>query len=178
MITWAIIEAYCYNIDMTSPNMRFYYSHEDEVLHYALVDLDLGFYSFAGAELAFKTGYPYSALLTALMESPAFRAQYLQRLSEYLHGPLTDAHFLEELAMLSDEIRDEIPRDYTRWKLKPSSWQSEIDTFLVGSTEHPAGSHAWLLADSAREYFSLSEEEWNTWFADIPRWPDREENAS
>ena len=178
MITWAIIESYCYNIDMTSPNMRFYYSHEDEVLHYALVDLDLGFYSFAGAERAFKAGYPYSALLTALMESPAFRAQYLQRLSEYLHGPLTDAHFLEELALLSDEIRDEIPRDYTRWKLNPSSWQSEIDTFLVGSTEHPAGSHAWLLADSAREYFSLSEEEWNTWFADIPRWPDREENAS
>ena len=178
VISWAIIEAYCYNADIASPNMRFYYSYEDEMLHYALVDLDMGFYNFAGIDTPFRTGYPYSTLLLRLKENPDFRALFLQRLSEFLHGPLSDAHFLEELARLSDEIRGEIPRDYTRWKQKPSYWQSEVDTFLVGSTEHTAGGHAWMLADSARHFFSLSGEEWDSLFGDLPKRPVPEESAS
>ena len=166
VITWAIIESYSGNVDMNSPNMRFYESSEDGMMRYALVDLDLGFFTFGEPNLAMRTGNPYSKALLILMDNPDFRALYLQRLSEYLHGPLSDARFLDLVQRLSDETRSEVPRDYLRWGKSVKDWQHEIDLYLIGSTRYPGG-HAGIMASSAREIFHLTDAEWQTWFADL-----------
>lgn len=166
VITWAIIESYSGNVDMNSPNMRFYESDQDGMLRYALVDLDLGFFEFGEPNLAMRTGNPYSKALLILMDNPDFRALYLQRLSEYLHGPLSDERFLALVQRLSDETRSEVPRDYRRWNKDPRDWQHEIDVYLIGSTRYPGG-HAGTIARTARSIFRITEEEWTKWFADL-----------
>ncbi len=166
VVTWAIIESYSGNIDMNSPNMRFYESSEDGKMRYALVDLDLGFFDFGEANQAMRTGNPYSKAIVYLMENPDFRSLYLQRLSEYLHGPLSDENFLRLVEKLSDETRSEAPRDYARWKKDFRDWQHEIDMYLIGSTRYPDG-HAGRIADSAKNVFRLTDAEWETWFADL-----------
>lgn len=169
IIAWGIIQSYSSNTDTASPNMRFYYSAEDDKLHYALVDLDLGFFSYREADLPLKTGYRYSDLIALLMENEGFCKLYLQRMSEYLNGPLSDENFLAMVDKLSSEIRDEMPRDYQRWQHNPVFWQKEIDTYLVGATQNLAGGRAWLLARSAQRFFKLSEAEWDALFGDIPQ---------
>ena len=166
VIAWSIIESYSGNIDMNSPNMRFYESSEDGMMRYALVDLDLGFFEFGEPNLAMRTGNPYSQAVLLLMDNPDFRALYLQRLSEYLHGPLSDESFLALVDRLSDETRSEVSRDYQRWNNFLKDWQHEIDTYLIGSTRYPNG-HAGTIASSARRIFRLTDEEWARWFADL-----------
>ena len=166
VIAWSIVQSYSGNIDMNSPNMRFYRSDEDGLLRYALVDLDLGFFGFGDADLSFHTGNDYSAALSRLMDNDSFRALYLRRLSEYLHGPLSDESFLALVDRLSDETRGEVPRDYLRWGKDPRDWQHEIDTYLIDSTHYPGG-HVGMLARSARGVFDISDEEWETLFADL-----------
>ena len=166
VITWSIIESYSGNVDINSPNMRFYRSDEDGLMRYALVDLDLGFFNFGEANLAQRTGNPYSRVITLLLENADFRTLYLQRMSEYLHGPLSDEHFLALVKQLSDEQAAEIPRDYIRWGQKPSDWQKEINTYLVGSTRYTGG-HAAIFANSARVSFHITPEEWKQYFADL-----------
>ena len=174
VITWAIIQSYCSNTDAASPNMRFYYSAESDQMHYALVDLDLGFFDYGEADLPLKTGFLYSDLISLLLKNESFRALYLRRLSEYLHGPLSDEHFLATVEAVSAEIRDEIPRDYQRWLHNPVFWQKEIDTYLVGATENLAGRRDWLLAASARHVFKMEDAEWDALFGDIPQWTPRD----
>lgn len=166
VITWAIIESYSGNVDMNSPNMRFYESSQDGMMRYALVDLDLGFFEYGEPNLAMRTGNPYSTAIVRLMENPDFRALYLRRLSEYLHGPLSDERFLALVDKLSEETRSEAPRDYARWGKDPRDWQHEIDVYLIGSTQYPGG-HAGIIARSAKSIFHLTDEEWETWFADL-----------
>ena len=166
VITWSIIQSYSGNIDMNSPNMRFYESSEDGKMRYALVDLDLGFFGFGEPNLSMRTGNPYSTAIIRLMDNAEFRALYLRRMSEYLHGPLSDEHFLELVGRLSDETRGEYERDYLRWGKDPRDWEHEIDTYLIGSTRYPEG-HAGLFAAMARRIFHVSQEEWEALFADL-----------
>lgn len=166
VIAWSIIQSYSGNLDMNSPNMRFYRSTEDGLLRYVLVDLDLGFFTFGEANLSFRTGNRYSEAILRLMDNPDFRALYIRRLSEALHGPLTDESFLSLVDRLSDETRDEAPRDYRRWKEDPRDRQHEIDTYLIGSTGYPGG-HVGMLARSARSQFHITDEEWEALFADL-----------
>lgn len=166
VIAWSIIESYSGNIDMNSPNMRFYRSDEDGVLRYVLVDLDLGFFDFGEANLSFRTGNPYSEVLLRLMENPDFRRLYLERLSQYLHGPLSDESFRQLAERLADESRPEVERDYLRWGHDPDEWQGELDTYIYGSLNYPGG-HAAFLARSARNVFHITQEEWDELFADL-----------
>ncbi len=113
-----------------------------------------------------RTGNPYSTAIIRLMDNAEFRALYLRRMSEYLHGPLSDEHFLELVGRLSDETRGEYERDYLRWGKDPRDWEHEIDTYLIGSTRYPEG-HAGLFAAMARRIFHVSQEEWEALFADL-----------
>ena len=166
VIAWSIIQSYSGNIDMHSPNMRFYRSDEDGLIRYVLVDLDLGFFNFGEANLSLRTGNPYSTAIIRLMDNASFRALYLQRLSEYLHGPLSDENFLALAHRLAGESFSEVERDYRRWGKTPSEWQHEMDTYIYGSTAYPGG-HAGMLAQSARSVFRMTDEEWEALFPDF-----------
>ncbi|MCR5575424.1 MAG: CotH kinase family protein [Oscillospiraceae bacterium] len=168
VIAWSIIESFSGNIDINPPNMRYYRSEEDGVLHYALVDLDLGLFTFGSADLSMHTGYVYSDVIRYLLNNESFRALYVQRLSEFLHGPLSDEHYLAEAHRLADEIRPETERDYLRWGERPVYWENEMETYIYSFVNWPGG-HDVLFARSARSPLHISTEEWDSLFADLSR---------
>ena len=166
VITWSVIESFCGNMDIFPPNVRFYRSGEDGVLRYALVDLDLGLFAFGDAHISMSTGYSYSNAVWELMKNPDFRALYLQRLSEYLHGPLSDENYLETARRLADEISAEAGRDYVRWGNQASSWEKQVETYIY-SFANSSGGHAFAFAASARGILKITPEEWDALFADL-----------
>ena len=57
LIGWTIIQAYCGNMDDNPPNFRMYYSTQDDMSRYALVDLDLGLFKLSNSyDIALYSG--------------------------------------------------------------------------------------------------------------------------
>ncbi len=167
-IAWSIIQAYSGNLDLNSPNVRFYYSPQDDQLRYALVDLDLSMYPiYSGFSVPFDTYYDFSGFCWSLLQSPEYCEQYLNQLSEYLHGPLADANVRSLLNSLSDEIRSEIPRDYDRWYGTFEAWENMIKKHLIPFIEMDEGRARWI-AWCIRDYIDISDEEFERLFGDLP----------
>ncbi len=112
---WCIMQTYSGNFDFNSPNMRFYYSTEDEVLRYALVDLDLGMFDYGSFSKLFAWGYSYTELARMMMRNADFRMLLLDELKRAVEGPLSDENALALIDSLADELRPEIARDRERW---------------------------------------------------------------
>ena len=112
------------------------------------------------------TGYIYSGIIQQLLENTDFRSLYLQRLSEYLHGPLSDENYLAVAHQLADEIRGETERDYVRWNHAPFYWGNEVRTFIYSFVNLPGG-HAYSFALSAKGSFRITPEEWAALFEDL-----------
>ena len=127
IIGWCILEAYSGNFDANSPNMRFYWTETDQKLHYALVDLDLGMFSYGGFEIPFSYEYEYQRLAAALMENEDFRDRFLTRLGELLRGPLSETEIHKQIDALAEELRPETARDMERWRNKPEDWESMVE---------------------------------------------------
>ena len=126
IIAWCIIQAYSGNFDFNSPNMRFYYSAEDETLHYALVDLDLSFFSYGNFAHVLAYGYDYNLMVMYMLKNEGFCRDFLQQMSAALKGPLSDETVLERLRELETEIAPEMERDSRRWDGTYEAWEAEV----------------------------------------------------
>lgn len=166
VITWSIIESFSGNFDIFPPNVRFYRSDEDGVLRYALVDLDLGLFSFGDVGVSLSTGFFYSDAINLLLKNEDFRSLYTQRLSEYLHGPLSDENYLATAHRLADEMQTEGERDYTRWGHASFHWQREIQEYIYDFVNYPGG-HAYAFAATGRGILGIGDEEWDALFEDL-----------
>ena len=166
VITWSIIQSFSGNFDINPPNVRFYRSDEDGVLRYALVDLDLGLFTFGNVYGSLSSGFFFSDAVNLLLKNEDFRDLYLQRLSEYLHGPLSDENYLATAHRLADEIKDEGGRDYVRWGHASDSWGREVQEYIYDFVDYPGG-HAFAFAASGRGILKISDEEWDALFADL-----------
>lgn len=166
LIAWCIIEAYSGNVDLNSPNVRFYYSSEDDMMRFALVDLDLSMYpTRSGFEVPFYTYYSFSNYLLYLIDNAQFRQQFIEQFSEYIHGPLSDDSVHALIDSLSDEIRSEIPRDCERWLGSLESWEHMLEKYLHRFVYN--GTRQELPAYDIRSYIKMSGEEWEKYFGDI-----------
>lgn len=128
VIGWLILQDYSGNFDFNSPNMRFYWSEEDQKLCYALVDLDLGMFK-AGSlpALTYRGYYDYNKLAGALMKNAEFRSRFCMQLNEALKGPMSDEAVLARINRIADEIRPEIAREKARWGGRPADWEKLIE---------------------------------------------------
>ena len=166
VIAWSIIESFSGNIDIHPPNVRFYRSDEDGLLRYALVDLDLGLFSFGNLNGSLSSGYFFSNVIRLLLKNEDFRSLYRQRLSEYLHGPLSDENYLATAQRLADEIQDEGERDFVRWGYASFHWEREIQEYIYDFVNYPGG-HAYAFAATGRDILGMSKEEFNEIFGDL-----------
>lgn len=127
VIAWCIMQIYSGNFDFNSPNMRFYYSTQDEQLRYALVDLDLGMYSYGDFAQLLGFGYAYTTLASRLMNNAQFRREFLRQLADAINGPLSDESALAMIDALAAELEPEIARDHARWIGSLESWQGMVE---------------------------------------------------
>ncbi len=128
VIAWYIMQTYSGNFDMHSPNMRFYYSEEDQMLRFALVDLDFGMFRVLELSSLLYLTYAYTEMLLQLITNASFRDRLLSSLAEAMDGPLAVEHVLAELDSLADQLRPEMARDYARWGLPVNQWESSIES--------------------------------------------------
>ncbi|MCR5664731.1 MAG: CotH kinase family protein [Oscillospiraceae bacterium] len=125
VIGWIIIQAYCGNNDPHPPNMRFYYSTEDDMLRFALVDLDLGMFGFDMFDVplhgsvvdGYRATYAYNKLANRLMQNRQFQLRMAEQLSAALTGPMSNENVIKLIDSLADELRPEMERDRKRWAL-------------------------------------------------------------
>ena len=166
-IAWNIIECYSGNLDVNSPNVRYYYSTEDDQMRYALVDLDLGMYpSQSGFEIPFWSMYAFSDYSLRLLNNPEYCEQFLQQLSEYLNGVLSNENVLAEIDALAEEIRSEIPRDYERWGGNATRWEEMIENYLKAFVTCGQG-RTKRLAQSITGYISVPPEKYQELFGNL-----------
>ncbi|MBO5555922.1 MAG: CotH kinase family protein, partial [Oscillospiraceae bacterium] len=154
------------NFDCNSPNMRFYWSDEDQMLRYALVDLDLGMYTLETWEIPFQYQYEYNRLVEQLMKNPDFKEKLCRKLKEVLEGPMSDEAVLRRIDALADELRPEIGRDVDRWEGGRNEWDALVqDTKnFVNAVE---GGRAAYMIESLRLGKYITREEMNAWFGDL-----------
>ncbi len=127
VIGWCIIQVYSGNFDFNSPNMRFYFSTEDQQLRYALVDLDLGMFDVGSFGTIFTFGYDYNNLAWALMKNESFRLEFIRQLKNALDGPLSDENALALIDELADQLRPEVERDHAMWGGSLKSWERMVE---------------------------------------------------
>ncbi len=127
VIGWCIMQVYSGNIDFNSPNMRFYYSTEDQMLRYALVDLDLGMFDYGSFAAIFGFGYSYNTLAWRLMLNQGFRCELMTRLGEAIRGPLADDNVIAMIDSLENVLRPEMERDCERWGGTMYFWENLVD---------------------------------------------------
>ena len=122
VIGWCIMQVYSGNFDFNSPNMRFYFSTQDQQLRYALVDLDLGMFDYGSFGMIFTFGYAYNDLAMDLMKNRNFRLELVRQLKTALDGPLSDENALALIDELADQLRPEVKRDHALWGGTLKSW--------------------------------------------------------
>ena len=127
VIGWTIIQAYCGNVDGHSSNMRFYYTLDDETLHYALVDLDHGMEDYRGFSSPLEFGYRYNYLARALLNNADYRKEFLRQLGEALDGPLKPENTIERIDAMAAELRPEMARDRERWNFSLERWEQLVE---------------------------------------------------
>lgn len=123
VIGWTILQAWCSNHDCNPPNARFYYSTEDGMLRYALVDLDLGMFEYDGFDVPLRGSmvdgdrysYAFNKLALKLLENKQYQRRMAEQLSAALKGPMSTANVLALIDDLADQLRPEIQRDRERW---------------------------------------------------------------
>ncbi len=166
IIGWTILEAYACNYDINSPNMRFYYSSQDDRTSFALVDLDLGMFSMEGLVLPMYFGYAYNSLVEQLAANDQFRTQLLTELSKALEGPLSDEAMLARIDAMADELRPEIPRDGERWGWSLKYWEREVAALRAWVTEY-FPSRALFYVQDAKNLLGMTNEEVETYFGRV-----------
>ncbi len=160
VIGWTIMQAFCGNIDGHSDNMRFYYTLDDQKLHYGLVDLDLGLEDYPAFDSPYLLGYDYNRLLLALTDNGEFRAEFLRQFGEALDGPLSQEHVDRLNDEMADELRPEIARDRERWGSTVSTWEDLIRRNK--NYFYALGDYQDLLIRSLQKYMGRSPE-WEAW---------------
>lgn len=147
MIAWCLVQLYSGNVDFNSPNMRFYWTAEDEKLHYALVDLDLGMFAQGAFEGVFGYVYDYNYLIGRLLLNEGFREEFLRQAEAMLDGPFSDEAVLARIDEMAEQLRPEIQRDAYRWHETAKDWEymiSALKNFVSYDKGRAEGMRTWL----------------------------------
>ena len=131
-IDFLIMEGFCANADVTSGNMRFVRSDQnDGKWRFMFYDLDSTFmlpsaiYTNLMSEFA-RENIQISEFILRMMENPDFKEAFLTRASQLLRDTLTDQAVLDTMDALAREIAPEVERDHKRYDMTVESWETSL----------------------------------------------------
>ena len=165
VIGWSILQAYSGNIDCYPNNIRLYYSPQDEMLRYALLDLDLGFFGFDAFSIAFSTEYRFTNIARTLLNNPVYRKEFLEQMSAALTGPLANENVLSLIDQFESEITDEMYRDRTRWGGTYTGWQALVQELRTYVTQNNGRARA--ICNSLRSFLYMTDAEYQEYFGNV-----------
>ncbi len=171
VIDWCILEGYTGNTDLTYGNVRYAHSTEgDGKWRLVFYDLDATFWE---SEVCFRNMFALPELETRqvsgkivrpLLESPAFRDRLLRRAAELFGGVLSSENVQKEFDRLTAQVEPEIERDYQRFGMSKSKWESDV-SLLRAKFDEDAWNKSCL--QQLCWHLNLTAEERESYFGDL-----------
>jgi len=170
LIDWLIIQGFCSNPDLSSGNLRYARSTEnDGKWRLMFYDLDAAFRSTAGMYYNLMTEhgsntYQVGAIAYPLMKNAQFKDRFLTRAAELYETVLNNETVLSEIDRHADIIASEVVRDYGRYTEDIEEWQWDLDQLRELIT-----GYNWRqrCIDALCEVFELSADERQHYFGEI-----------
>ena len=172
VIDWLILEGYCANTDLTSGNVRYCRSTENDgkwrLLFY---DLDASFSTPASVFMNVMSEYAqqnrqFAAFMVPLMDNEEFKDRFLSRAAELMGSVLTVENVMAEIDRLCAVVAPEVERDYARFGGTAADWEWSVEQLKAVLIDYD-----WqqLNIDNLCELFELSPEEREYYFGEIDR---------
>ena len=133
LIDWLILEGYCANTDVTSGNVRYCRSTEnDGKWRMMFYDLDATFSEPASVHLNLMSQYArenrqVSTFVVPLMANEDFKDRFLSRAAELMSSVLTVENVFAETDRLCAIVRPEVARDCARFNRSVEDWESAVE---------------------------------------------------
>lgn len=121
VIDWLILEGYCANTDLTSGNVRYCRSTEnDGKWRLMFYDLDASFSTPASVFMNVLSEYAqqnrqFASFMVPLMDNGEFKDRFLSRAAELMGSVLTVENVMAEIDRLCAIVAPEVERDYARF---------------------------------------------------------------
>ncbi len=132
LIDWMILEGFCANPDLSSGNLRYCRSLEnDGKWRLMFYDLDAAFFSpdnnFNNILFAYSlTARNYGKLINTLLVNEEFVDRFLNRTAQLLSTTLTNENVVAEIDRLAAQIAPEVQRDYARYGMSYEAWEGTV----------------------------------------------------
>lgn len=172
VIDWLILEGYCANTDLTSGNVRYCRSTEnDGKWRLMFYDLDASFSTPASVFMNVMSEYAqqnrqFAAFMVPLMDNEEFKDRFLSRAAELMGSVLTVENVIAEIDRLCAVVAPEVERDYARFGGTAADWEWSVEQLKAVLIDYD-----WqqLNIDNLCELFELSPEEREYYFGEIDR---------
>ena len=132
LIDWLILEGYCANTDVSSGNVRYCRSTEnDGKWRMMFYDLDATFSEPVSVYLNLMSQYAQenrqvSTFVVPLMANEEFKDRFLTRAAELMGSVLTVENVFAETDRLCAIVRPEVERDCARFQRSVASWEGAV----------------------------------------------------
>lgn len=133
LIDWLILEGYCANTDVTSGNVRYCRSTEnDGKWRMMFYDLDATFSEPSSVYMNLMSQYAQenrqvSTFIVPLMDNEEFQDRFLTRAAELLDSVLTVENVFAEADRLCAIVRPEVARDCARFNRSVEEWENAVE---------------------------------------------------
>lgn len=170
VIDWLILEGYCANTDLTSGNVRYCRSTEnDGKWRLMFYDLDASFSTPASVFMNVMSEYAqqnrqFASFMVPLMDNEEFKDRFLSRAAELMGSVLTVENVMAEIDRLCAIVAPEVERDYARFGGTAADWEWSVEQLKAVLIDYD-----WqqLNIDNLCELFELSPEEREYYFGEI-----------
>lgn len=170
VIDWLILEGYCANTDLTSGNVRYCRSSEnDGKWRLMFYDLDASFSTPASVFMNVLSEYAqqnrqFASFMVPLMDNGEFKDRFLSRAAELMGSVLTVENVMGEIDRLCAIVAPEVERDYARFGGTAADWEWSVEQLKAVLIDYD-----WqqLNIDNLCELFELSPEEREYYFGEI-----------
>lgn len=170
VIDWLILEGYCANTDLTSGNVRYCRSSEnDGKWRLMFYDLDATFSTPASVFMNVMSEYAqqtrqFATFMVPLMDNAEFKDRFLSRAAELMSSVLTVENVMAEIDRLCAIVAPEVERDYARFDRTVEDWEWAVDQLKAVLIDY---NWQQLNVDNLCELFDLSPEEREYYFGEI-----------
>jgi hypothetical protein len=123
LIAWTILQAWCANYDCNPSNVRYYYSTTDNLMRFALSDLDLGMFTYdlfdvplvGSVNGGVRNNYDFNILARQVFANRNYQLRMAQALSDAFHGAMSDENVAAMIEGYRATLSPEVARDLKRW---------------------------------------------------------------
>ena len=172
LIDWLILEGYCANTDVSSGNVRYCRSTEnDGKWRMMFYDLDATFSEPASVYMNLMSQYAQehrqvSTFVVPLMANQEFKDRFLTRAAELMSSALTVENVFAEIDRLSAIVRPEVARDCARFNRTVEEWENAVEEMKQVLLDYD-----WqrLNIDNLCSLFDLNETQREYYFGEIEK---------